>query len=601
MQPESSTDAPAAQAPPAEALPAPSSSTDTVPSAAATRHKRPRAAVDPGTPKGDEGEPRGLSTMTPLAKKGRVEGEEDAGSDNDLTTPPPSTDAAGDASSRPSTPAHASSAAPVPGTEGKEARHIRERVAAMKPPGQGEGETQEEDEADVPEKKQDTIIADVAAEVSDSAAVLGDQQEAKEEKDVEIAEIAAEVGRSAESVDAPKTGAAAEGGDSSQEAQDAAKTAAEVGEAVAPVQAEDEKIADAAAETAEAAKDAPEPTPASMPKAAPVATGSQPTFSSYSATASPFSAFSSTASPFASVSTPVKPVADKPKPKGAFAASPFLSSSIPPAAKPSIATSSTISSATAIAPFDPAVKAAAAASAEASPSPAKPSAPPATPSFTKAAATTNLASASPFSAFASTSGFASATKPAGGAGASAFSAFSAAPSAFSSVPSTPLGKSAAASGKSALDEAKESGSDKPAGGAEGEDDDGEKKPVFTEQERFTGEEEEEVVHQVRCKVFVMEEGQWKERGTGPLRMNQSRKAAEGEKLSARLVMRADATHRLLLNAPLFPEFFIEVSNEKYVRFTVIEGAEPVSYMLRTGNAAAAETLVQAVRDKVATL
>lgn len=48
-------------------------------------------------------------------------------------------------------------------------------------------------------------------------------------------------------------------------------------------------------------------------------------------------------------------------------------------------------------------------------------------------------------------------------------------------------------------------------------------------------------------------------------------------------MRADATHRLLLNAPLFHEFSIAVSNEKYVRFTVIEGGNPISYMLRVSS------------------
>lgn len=45
-------------------------------------------------------------------------------------------------------------------------------------------------------------------------------------------------------------------------------------------------------------------------------------------------------------------------------------------------------------------------------------------------------------------------------------------------------------------------------------------------------------------------------------------------------MRADATHRLLLNAPLFRGFSIAVSNEKYVLFTAIEGDHPTSYMLR---------------------
>ena len=45
-------------------------------------------------------------------------------------------------------------------------------------------------------------------------------------------------------------------------------------------------------------------------------------------------------------------------------------------------------------------------------------------------------------------------------------------------------------------------------------------------------------------------------------------------------MRADATHRLLLNATLFSKFSINVSQEKYVCFAIIEGAEPISYMLR---------------------
>lgn len=45
-------------------------------------------------------------------------------------------------------------------------------------------------------------------------------------------------------------------------------------------------------------------------------------------------------------------------------------------------------------------------------------------------------------------------------------------------------------------------------------------------------------------------------------------------------MRADATHRLLLNSTLFSKFSIEVNQEKYVRFAIIEGGEPISYMLR---------------------
>ncbi|GAA5972316.1 hypothetical protein JCM11641_002405 [Rhodosporidiobolus odoratus] len=538
-------------------------------SAASTSHKRPRAAVDPGTPRGEGEENKGVG-MTPLAKKGRTEddpsNEEQAASDSERATPPRATGPSGE--SRPSTPAQAGTAPAVPGTEGKDTRKLRERVAAMKPPGQdAEG-------LDTPEQKQDTVIADVAAEVSGSAANLADQQEEKEEKDAEIAEVAAEVGKSAEKVDEPVAGKEEKMGEGEKEA---AQTAAEVGDSAAAVQAKDEKVADAAAEVADAAKAAPEPTPAPTPKSS----AAQPTFASYSSTASPFAAYSSAASPLASVTTPSQAVAPfegktpkvpKAEVKKPFAASSFLSSSIPLA-----------------------VPAASSSASSAAPKPVVAETP-ATPSFTKSAPTTNLAAASPFSAFASTSGFASASKPPGAS--SAFSAFSAASSAFSSVPSTPL----KASSKSALDEAKESSASTAAEGTAGtEQEESEKKPVYTEQERFTGEEEEEVLYQVRCKVFVMEEGQWKERGTGPLRVNQSRRADEGEKGGARLVMRADATHRLLLNAPLFKEFSIEVSNEKYVRFTVLQGADPISYMLRTGNPNAAQTLVEAVRDKVATL
>lgn len=94
----------------------------------------------------------------------------------------------------------------------------------------------------------------------------------------------------------------------------------------------------------------------------------------------------------------------------------------------------------------------------------------------------------------------------------------------------------------------------------------------------------------------MQDGGWVERGTGVLKLNATK---DGDKSGARLgessrvtslrlppltrrlsVMRADATHRLLLNSTLFSKFSIEVNQEKYVRFAIIEGGEPISYMLR---------------------
>lgn len=58
------------------------------------------------------------------------------------------------------------------------------------------------------------------------------------------------------------------------------------------------------------------------------------------------------------------------------------------------------------------------------------------------------------------------------------------------------------------------------------------KPVFTEKEHVTGEEEEETLHQVKCKLYAMSEGQWAERGMGPIRLNQT--VAKGDKHGARL-------------------------------------------------------------------
>ncbi|GAA5914230.1 hypothetical protein JCM8208_001527 [Rhodotorula glutinis] len=529
------------------------------------RHKRPRAALDPSTPKGDEDEGKRLSGSTPLAKKGRVEGDEDVGSDNDRATSPPPAAAA--TSSRPTTPTNASAPVVPPATEGKDTKQLRERVQALKPPGQTAENEGEAHDADVE-------IAEVADEVAASAAKLGDEQDEKEEKDVEIAEVAAEVGKSAQNLakEDERDMQDVEDGVGEGESKDKADVAAEVGESAAKVQAQDERIADAASEVAEAAVAAPEETPKPSTAVAPFEPKPQPTFASYSSTASPFSAFASSASPLSSVSTPTKPAAEaqKPKAKSAFSASPFLSTTAPPST-PSTSTSTSKAS-----ELKPDVK----------PAGERPTTP-----FTKSAATTNLAAASPFSAFSASSGFASATKS---GGASAFSAFSAAPSAFSSVPSTPA-KPSTGAGADASSSAEAGGSS--AGASD--DADAPERVVYTKQETVTGEEEERLLHSVRCKLYAMSEGQWAERGTGNLKLNETNK--DDGKKGARLLMRADATHRLLLNAPLFKAFSIEVHSEKYVRFSVIEGSTPTSYMLRLGNPAAAATLVQAVQDKVATL
>lgn len=62
--------------------------------------------------------------------------------------------------------------------------------------------------------------------------------------------------------------------------------------------------------------------------------------------------------------------------------------------------------------------------------------------------------------------------------------------------------------------------------------DEEKKVQLTEQEVHTGEEEEDTVYQVRGKLFTLSaQNQWKERGTGMLRLNVRRQDGGGARLS----------------------------------------------------------------------
>jgi Ran-binding protein 3 len=64
---------------------------------------------------------------------------------------------------------------------------------------------------------------------------------------------------------------------------------------------------------------------------------------------------------------------------------------------------------------------------------------------------------------------------------------------------------------------------------------------------------------------------WKERGTGNLRINT--KKTNGHS-ATRLVMRADSVFRVILNVPLFAGMKIWIMQEKFVRFAAFETVEP---------------------------
>lgn len=112
---------------------------------------------------------------------------------------------------------------------------------------------------------------------------------------------------------------------------------------------------------------------------------------------------------------------------------------------------------------------------------------------------------------------------------------------------------------------------------------------------LTGEEEEETLHQVRGKLFSLDDSQWKERGTGLLKLNVRQVDGTNARLGMfhlaqsffprlsidLLVMRKDAVYTLLLNITLFPGMRCSLSQDpRYLRFSAIENGVTTTYNLK---------------------
>ena len=108
------------------------------------------------------------------------------------------------------------------------------------------------------------------------------------------------------------------------------------------------------------------------------------------------------------------------------------------------------------------------------------------------------------------------------------------------------------------------------------------------------------MYQVRGKLFALsEQNQWKERGTGMLRLNVRREDGGGARLSKSTlfssyanrpvkvgltcvaVMRKEAVYTVLLNATLFKGMrCFPAQDPRYIRFSVIEHNVTTHYNLR---------------------
>jgi Ran-binding protein 3 len=121
----------------------------------------------------------------------------------------------------------------------------------------------------------------------------------------------------------------------------------------------------------------------------------------------------------------------------------------------------------------------------------------------------------------------------------------------------------------------------------------------------TGEEQEDSVFSCRVRLYALDLTNaavgWKERGTGTLHVNKMRDGSR-----SRLVMRADAVLRVILNLPLVQNMEVaqgmksSLASDKFVRITGFEDKKPHQYALKASNPELAEELFNHINELVAT-
>jgi RanBP1 domain/NUP50 (Nucleoporin 50 kDa) len=115
---------------------------------------------------------------------------------------------------------------------------------------------------------------------------------------------------------------------------------------------------------------------------------------------------------------------------------------------------------------------------------------------------------------------------------------------------------------------------------------------FAETDVVTGEEEEKETFRSRCKLFLLDGAKWVERGVGSMKLNINPASSK-----CRLVMRTDATLRVVLNTPVLESFGMDRATDRSVRFqglSVDDDQKYVTYLGRFGSKADLDGLFAAV-------
>ncbi|XP_055380915.1 ran-binding protein 3 [Condylostylus longicornis] len=123
------------------------------------------------------------------------------------------------------------------------------------------------------------------------------------------------------------------------------------------------------------------------------------------------------------------------------------------------------------------------------------------------------------------------------------------------------------------------------------------KRKYEEVKTITGEEDEDNVSEIDCKLFAFENGNYEERSRGILRLNDSR---EKENVH-RVVFRTFGTLRLLVNTKVWSDMIVESPSPKSLRFTAMDNNGQIKIFLAMSRPDYITTIFNALKSRVSKL
>uniref|UniRef100_A0A1L8DCN8 RanBD1 domain-containing protein n=1 Tax=Nyssomyia neivai TaxID=330878 RepID=A0A1L8DCN8_9DIPT len=122
------------------------------------------------------------------------------------------------------------------------------------------------------------------------------------------------------------------------------------------------------------------------------------------------------------------------------------------------------------------------------------------------------------------------------------------------------------------------------------------KRKYEEVETITGEEDENNILDINCKLFTFIASTYEERGRGSLRLNDPKRGTTNG--TSRVVFRAAGSHRVLLNTKIWHEMVAERASQKSMRLTAIDSSGQIKVYLAMARPSDIDTLYMALQRRI---